>query len=202
MLHTQKYFEVELEGIQERYVQVLRSYLEHASPHHPGRLQELFARIPEVLPSGKAIDSDLYCEQLMRLKREVEKKEPKLINRMDPGCGEPAAGEQDVLRTFRAKLCGDQIVHGPARRLVLDVLARAAPRRRPVAYAHRTAHRLVFSRPAQQCSYKVPSERAPPPARPPRVRASAEHVRNATSAARLGRLLEELKRPDPQTDIC
>lgn len=40
--------EVELEGIQERYVQVLRSYLEHAAPHHPGRLQELFARIPEV----------------------------------------------------------------------------------------------------------------------------------------------------------
>ncbi|CAH0699231.1 unnamed protein product [Spodoptera exigua] len=40
--------EVELEGIQERYVQVLRSYLEHAAPHHPGRLQELFARIPEI----------------------------------------------------------------------------------------------------------------------------------------------------------
>lgn len=40
--------EVELEGIQDRYVQVLRSYLEHAAPHHPGRLQELFARIPEV----------------------------------------------------------------------------------------------------------------------------------------------------------
>lgn len=29
-------------------MQVLRSYLEHAAPHHPGRLQELFARIPEV----------------------------------------------------------------------------------------------------------------------------------------------------------
>ncbi|XP_049698459.1 hormone receptor 4 isoform X1 [Helicoverpa armigera] len=40
--------EVELEGIQDRYVQVLRSYLEHAAPHHPGRLQELFARIPEI----------------------------------------------------------------------------------------------------------------------------------------------------------
>ncbi|XP_037871521.1 nuclear receptor GRF isoform X1 [Bombyx mori] len=40
--------EVELEGIQDRYVQVLRSYLEHANPHHPGRLQELFARIPEI----------------------------------------------------------------------------------------------------------------------------------------------------------
>ncbi|XP_063547202.1 hormone receptor 4-like isoform X2 [Cydia strobilella] len=40
--------EVELEGIQERYVQVLRSYLEHAAPHHPGRMQELFARIPEI----------------------------------------------------------------------------------------------------------------------------------------------------------
>lgn len=41
--------EIELEGIQDRYVQVLRSYLEHAAPHHPGRLQELFARIPEVI---------------------------------------------------------------------------------------------------------------------------------------------------------
>ncbi|XP_014369452.1 hormone receptor 4 isoform X4 [Papilio machaon] len=40
--------EIELEGIQDRYVQVLRSYLEHAAPHHPGRLQELFARIPEI----------------------------------------------------------------------------------------------------------------------------------------------------------
>ncbi|XP_039745285.1 hormone receptor 4 [Pararge aegeria] len=40
--------EVELESIQDRYVQVLRSYLEHAAPHHPGRLQELFARIPEI----------------------------------------------------------------------------------------------------------------------------------------------------------
>ncbi|CAB3255443.1 unnamed protein product [Arctia plantaginis] len=40
--------QVDLEGIQERYVQVLRSYLEHAAPHHPGRLQELFARIPEI----------------------------------------------------------------------------------------------------------------------------------------------------------
>ncbi|KAJ2946584.1 hypothetical protein O0L34_g12639 [Tuta absoluta] len=40
--------EVELENIQDRYVQVLRSYLEHAAPHHPGRLQELFARIPEI----------------------------------------------------------------------------------------------------------------------------------------------------------
>ncbi|XP_053601041.1 hormone receptor 4 isoform X2 [Plodia interpunctella] len=40
--------EVELESIQDRYVQVLRSYLEHITPHHPGRLQELFARIPEI----------------------------------------------------------------------------------------------------------------------------------------------------------
>lgn len=49
MITTISFFtEVELEGIQDRYVQVLRSYLEHAAPHHPGRLQELFARIPEV----------------------------------------------------------------------------------------------------------------------------------------------------------
>ncbi|KAG4065543.1 hypothetical protein HA402_013313 [Bradysia odoriphaga] len=40
--------EVELESIQERYVQVLRSYLQHSSPHNPGRLGELLAHIPEI----------------------------------------------------------------------------------------------------------------------------------------------------------
>lgn len=39
---------MELESIQERYVQVLRSYLLHSSPHNPGRLGELLAHIPEV----------------------------------------------------------------------------------------------------------------------------------------------------------
>lgn len=41
--------EVELEGIQERYVQVLRSYLLHTAPNNPGRLNELLAHIPEVI---------------------------------------------------------------------------------------------------------------------------------------------------------
>lgn len=40
--------EVELEGIQERYIQVLRSYLQHTAPNNPGRLGELLAHIPEV----------------------------------------------------------------------------------------------------------------------------------------------------------
>lgn len=40
--------EVELESIQERYVQILRSYLQHSAPHNPGRLGELLAHIPEV----------------------------------------------------------------------------------------------------------------------------------------------------------
>lgn len=43
-----RFTEVELESIQERYVQVLRSYLQHSSPHNPGRLGELLAHIPEV----------------------------------------------------------------------------------------------------------------------------------------------------------
>lgn len=43
-----QFSEVELENIQERYVQVLRSYLQHTSPHSPGRLGELLAHIPEV----------------------------------------------------------------------------------------------------------------------------------------------------------
>ncbi|GAB0097485.1 hormone receptor 4 [Sergentomyia squamirostris] len=40
--------EVELESIQERYVQVLRSFLQHSSPHNPGRLGDLLAHIPEI----------------------------------------------------------------------------------------------------------------------------------------------------------
>ncbi|KAJ0174901.1 hypothetical protein K1T71_010009 [Dendrolimus kikuchii] len=35
----------------------------------------------ELLPPGKTIDSELYCEQLMRLKQKVERKRPELINR-------------------------------------------------------------------------------------------------------------------------
>lgn len=42
------FLEVELESQQERYIQVLRSYLQHTSPHNPGRLGELLAHIPEV----------------------------------------------------------------------------------------------------------------------------------------------------------
>ncbi|KAL0859687.1 hypothetical protein ABMA27_010802 [Loxostege sticticalis] len=35
----------------------------------------------ELLPPGRTIDSELYCGQLMRLKQEVERKRPELINR-------------------------------------------------------------------------------------------------------------------------
>uniref|UniRef100_A0AAG5DDQ1 Hormone receptor 4 n=1 Tax=Anopheles atroparvus TaxID=41427 RepID=A0AAG5DDQ1_ANOAO len=40
--------EVELESIQERYIQVLRSYLQHTAPHNPNRLGDLLAHIPEI----------------------------------------------------------------------------------------------------------------------------------------------------------
>lgn len=41
--------EVELESIQERYIQVLRSYLQSSSPQNPqARLSELLSHIPEV----------------------------------------------------------------------------------------------------------------------------------------------------------
>jgi hypothetical protein len=43
-----EFAEVEMENLQERYVQVLRSYLQHTSPHNPGRLGDLLAHIPEV----------------------------------------------------------------------------------------------------------------------------------------------------------
>lgn len=48
--------EVELENIQERYVQVLRSYLQHTSPHNPGRLGDLLAHIPEVIAEINSIE--------------------------------------------------------------------------------------------------------------------------------------------------
>ncbi|KAJ0175787.1 hypothetical protein K1T71_008946 [Dendrolimus kikuchii] len=35
----------------------------------------------ELLPPGRTVDSELYCEQLMRLKQKVERKRPELINR-------------------------------------------------------------------------------------------------------------------------
>ncbi|CAH2264972.1 jg5037 [Pararge aegeria aegeria] len=34
----------------------------------------------ELLPPDRAIDSELYCKQLMRLKQEVERKRPEIIN--------------------------------------------------------------------------------------------------------------------------
>ncbi|GBP91156.1 Mariner Mos1 transposase [Eumeta japonica] len=37
----------------------------------------------ELLTPDKAINTDLYCQQLMRLKQEVEKNLPELINRKD-----------------------------------------------------------------------------------------------------------------------
>lgn len=40
--------EARLESIQEKYVQALRSYLQHTAPHQPNRLNDLFAHIPEV----------------------------------------------------------------------------------------------------------------------------------------------------------
>ncbi|XP_058836496.1 hormone receptor 4 [Topomyia yanbarensis] len=40
--------ETELESIQERYVQVLRTYLQHTVPHSPNRLSDLLAHIPEI----------------------------------------------------------------------------------------------------------------------------------------------------------
>lgn len=40
--------ESELESIQERYVQVLRSYLQHTAPHNPNRLNDLLGHIPEI----------------------------------------------------------------------------------------------------------------------------------------------------------
>jgi len=37
----------------------------------------------ELLPSGQMIDSNLYCQQLERLRQAIERKRPELINRKD-----------------------------------------------------------------------------------------------------------------------
>ncbi|GBP47582.1 hypothetical protein EVAR_40138_1 [Eumeta japonica] len=44
---------------------------------------DLTALFNELLPPDKTIHLDLYYQQLMRLKQEVEKKCPELINRKD-----------------------------------------------------------------------------------------------------------------------
>ena len=38
----------ELEGIQDRYMTCLRSFVEQSSPQQPGRFRELLVRLPEV----------------------------------------------------------------------------------------------------------------------------------------------------------
>lgn len=50
---------MELESIQERYIQVLRSYLQSSSPQNPqARLSELLSHIPEVsLSASNASES-------------------------------------------------------------------------------------------------------------------------------------------------
>jgi len=68
--------EVELESIQERYVQVLRSYLQNSSPQNPqARLSELLSHIPEVSSSSHSAGTQtvyhidwLPCKLLTSLK--------------------------------------------------------------------------------------------------------------------------------------
>lgn len=48
--------ENELEYIQERYVQVLRSYLQHTNPHNPSRLNDLLGHIPEVSITAQLLE--------------------------------------------------------------------------------------------------------------------------------------------------
>ncbi|GBP76075.1 hypothetical protein EVAR_46943_1 [Eumeta japonica] len=49
----------------------------------------------ELLPPGKTMDSDLYCQQLMRLKQEVEKKRPELINRKGSRTSQRASNQNE-----------------------------------------------------------------------------------------------------------
>ena len=47
--YTKIYIELELESIQDRYVHVLKTFLQHSSPQNPqARLEELLSHIPEV----------------------------------------------------------------------------------------------------------------------------------------------------------
>lgn len=82
------FVEVELENIQERYVQVLRSYLQHTSPHNPGRLGDLLAHIPEV-----------------RMKTFCDFREDfKVFLVADSNSSQSLVGIKDVLRPVRVKL--------------------------------------------------------------------------------------------------
>ena len=69
----------------------------------------------ELLQTGRTIDSELYCEQLMRLKQEVERKRPELINRrgvvFHPDTARPhtSLATQQKLREF----CWEVLMHPP-----------------------------------------------------------------------------------------
>jgi hypothetical protein len=76
-----------LENIQERYVQVLRSYLQHTNPHNPGRLGDLLAHIPEVSSIGSRSNSDVDVEPLS-----------------DPNSRQSLVGIENVLCSVRVKL--------------------------------------------------------------------------------------------------
>lgn len=56
--------EVELESIQERYIQVLRIFLQHSSPQNPqARLNELLSHIPEVSIEKRLQESQTFSTQ-------------------------------------------------------------------------------------------------------------------------------------------
>ncbi|GBP69315.1 Mariner Mos1 transposase [Eumeta japonica] len=66
----------------------------------------------ELLPAGKTINSDLYYQQLMTLKQEVEKKRPELINRKgvvfqhDNARSHTSLAIRQILRKFAAPNTG------------------------------------------------------------------------------------------------
>lgn len=92
--------ELELEGIQERYVQVLRGFLQHSAPHNPGRLNDLLAHIPEVRLKHNNLDRGIGCNPC---KSTYHTPTPSFVL-TDPGGRESSARKQDVLRSFCIKL--------------------------------------------------------------------------------------------------
>lgn len=94
-----RFLEVELEGIQERYVQVLKSYLQHTAPNNPGRLGELLAHIPEVSAFAMRTFLILFADMtyLYKVINSIS------ICTLDSSSRKFIAGKQNVLRPICIK---------------------------------------------------------------------------------------------------
>lgn len=77
---------VELEAIQERYMQCLQSYVEHNYPQSPGRFSDLLSRLPEVRSTSFSHFTSLHFTQTTTLNAQLLVGRSFRSNRLLPCC--------------------------------------------------------------------------------------------------------------------